>query len=199
MLKTGKMEIHQEVHIDDLDLIVQGDLLRKVGTNEEDSATSEELLLAGYVVDVPLSFKGSWIRVGIWNADDGIVEMVPVHVPFGSVLVRCNTLPHSGNYGSPGNTRFHAQLRIVRKDTRSDNKRLGYIRMMNTYMNDLVRSEDGWKVKWESTFQDEANRPVESSRWSKFASKRAGTATADLPTDTTDDELYHSCNRPCHG
>ena len=97
----------------DLDLIVQGDLLRKVVTNEEDSATSEELLLAGYVVDVPLSFEGSWIRVGIWNADDGVVEMVPVHVPFGSVLVRCNTLPHSGNYGSPGNTRFHAQLRIV--------------------------------------------------------------------------------------
>ena len=113
MLKTGKMEIHQEVHIDDLDLIIQGDLLRKVVTNEEDSATSEELLLAGYVVDVPLSFEGSWIRVGIWNADDGVVEMVPVHVPFGSVLVRCNTLPHSGNYGSPGNTRFHAQLRIV--------------------------------------------------------------------------------------
>ena len=71
ILKMGKMEIHQEVHIDYYDLIMDGDLLRKVVTNQEDSATLEEWLRAGYVVDVPLSFEGAWYRVGIWNRRRG--------------------------------------------------------------------------------------------------------------------------------
>ena len=58
--------------------------------------------------------NGAW-RKGSVEAQEGlqdqgwwVLEMRPVFIPVGGMLGRSNTLFHSGNYGSPGNCRFHA-------------------------------------------------------------------------------------------
>ena len=54
-LKTGAVQIHQELHIDDADLIENGGILEKVVHGDLDQIKAREWLEAGYVVDMPLS------------------------------------------------------------------------------------------------------------------------------------------------
>ena len=49
------------------------------------------------VVDMPLSNEGSWLRISEFNEEKNEVTIVPVYIPFGQLIVRQNTLPHSGS------------------------------------------------------------------------------------------------------
>ena len=48
-------------------------------------------------------------------------------VPFWMMLVRSNMLLHSGCYGLPGNTRFHAQVRMRSGGVPPAGDSLGYM------------------------------------------------------------------------
>jgi hypothetical protein len=50
-----------------------------------------------------------------------------VFIPFGSCLIRSASVFHSGHYGLPGNTRFHAIL-FIKEHTRMNTRVLGYLR-----------------------------------------------------------------------
>jgi hypothetical protein len=52
--------------------------------------------------------------------------MAYVYIPFGSMGIRPMCLQHSGHYGSPGNTRFHATF-YIRGKTEHNTKELGYL------------------------------------------------------------------------
>ena len=99
-LKTGAMQIHQELHIDDADLIENGRILERVVKGDLDQIKAKEWLEAGYVVDMPMSREGSWLRIGLFDEEKNEVKIVPVYIPFGQLIVRHNTLPHSGKLTS---------------------------------------------------------------------------------------------------
>ena len=64
------MQIHQELHIDDADLIENGGILEKVVKGDLDQIKAREWLEAGYVVDMPLSDEGSWLRIGVFDMEE---------------------------------------------------------------------------------------------------------------------------------
>ena len=150
-LKTGARQIHQEMHIDDRDLIEDGGILEKVVKGELDKIKAREWLEAGYVVDMPLSEEGSWLRISEFNEEKNEVTIVPTYKPFGQLIVRHNTLPHSGNYGRPGNTRIHCVLKI-RGKSRTHTRELGYVRLFNDKKCMPLRrgKREEWKVRWEN-------------------------------------------------
>ena len=85
-LKTGAMQIHQELHIDDADLIENGGILEKVVSGDLDQIKAKEWLEAGYVVDMPLSEEGSWLRIGVFDKEKNEVRIVPVYMAFRAAL-----------------------------------------------------------------------------------------------------------------
>ena len=140
LLKSGKSAVHQELHIDDKDLMKEGETLQKALLGEYDSISAIEWLNCGYVIDMPLTKEGSWLRIAVPDKETKQFRMEIVFIPFGSFIVRSMCLFHSGHYGSPGNTRFHATLCIRNKKTNT--AELGYIRMLKTI------GFGDWKIKW---------------------------------------------------
>jgi hypothetical protein len=124
ILKTGRREVHQALHIDNRDLMGSPFLERILGGDYE-SITDKEWLNGGYVIDLPLSAEGSWLRVAIPDATKKKFTIEWVFIPFGSFVIRSAALFHSGHYGSPGNTRFHAVVFV--SGTKTNTSELGYI------------------------------------------------------------------------
>ena len=62
IIRQGAYPIHQSLHVDN-HLALNNPILRKMYFNEE--MTADEWLKLGYVVDLPLSQEGSWLRVAI--------------------------------------------------------------------------------------------------------------------------------------
>jgi hypothetical protein len=122
IIKTGSSSFHQDLHIDNGDLLNKEVYERMV--KDPHSVSPTEWLEAGYVIDLPLSKEGCWIRIAVPVRDD--IVMTYVYIPFGSMGIRPMCLQHSGHYGSPGNTRFHATF-YIRGKTEHNTKELGYL------------------------------------------------------------------------
>ena len=172
MLKTGCREVHQELHLDEIDLMQDKEamtIMAQVASGEADKLTAFDWLKAGYVVDIPLSYEGACYRIGVMNANEGKIEMKIVHVPFGGMLVRSNTLFHSGNYGSPGNSRFHGQFKMRTGGIESGGIKLGYARFLNKKyaLAKLSKEGKGWRVVWSDKFKGEKTREPSMKRWTE--------------------------------
>jgi hypothetical protein len=149
ILKQGKMPVHQELHLDNA-RVADWDITKRIWLGED--VTAEEWLKCGYVVDMPLSTEGSWLRVAIPDPTTKTFYIDWVYVPYGSFLVRSMALFHSGHYGSPGNTRYHATFSI--QETRVDAGGLLYFK----YLRDKEGFED-WKLRWKQTVPKDCRRP----------------------------------------
>ena len=57
-IKTGATQIHQEMHIDDRDLIKSGGILEKVVKGDLDKIKAKEWLEAGHDVTCPCRMRG---------------------------------------------------------------------------------------------------------------------------------------------
>jgi hypothetical protein len=148
ILKTGKSAGHQELHVDDFSLL-KIDGFERANSGSYQNMQSEDWLRCGYVVDMPLSREGSWLRVAIPEPEKENFRLDLVYVPFGSLLVRSMCLLHSGNYGSPGNTRFHATVQVQERDPPVDTNQLGYIRSFQQ-----IESICNWSVKWNPSIKE---------------------------------------------
>jgi hypothetical protein len=137
ILKQGKKPVHQALHLDDN--VMDWDIAKRIWLGEEVSA--EEWLKCGYVIDLPLSEEGSWLRVAIPNLKKKTFDMDWVFIPYGSFLIRSVALFHSGHYGSPGNTRFHATFSV--QDTSLHTSNLTYFRGMGG-----IPEFENWKLRW---------------------------------------------------
>jgi hypothetical protein len=149
ILKTGKSAGHQELHVDDISLI-KTDEFEKANSGEYLNMSPDDWLNCGYVVDMPLSREGSWLRIAVPEPGFKNFRMELVHIPFGSLLVRSMCLLHSGHYGSPGNTRFHATVQVDRTTHFPDTNQLGYIRCIQD-----VKTFVNWTVKWNPLIKEE--------------------------------------------
>jgi hypothetical protein len=82
-----------------------------------------------------------------------------VFIPYGSFLIRSVTLFHSGHYGSPGNTRFHATFSLKNTAVHSNNL---------TYFRDLGDTQPafaGWKLRWHPKVPEDCRSPDGYSRY----------------------------------
>jgi hypothetical protein len=105
-IKSGRRaSVHQSLHIDNKDLLFSS-FMEAVLAGKHHSLTPLQWMSAGYVIDMPLSKEGGYLRVAVPNPAKERFELNWLHIPFGSFVVRNNALFHSGHYGSPGNTRF---------------------------------------------------------------------------------------------
>ena len=80
-----------------------------------------------------MSEEGSWLRIGVFDKEKNEVRIVPVYIPFGQLIVRHNTLPHSGNYGRPGNTRVHCVLKLP-GEKKTNTSELGYVNLATNHL-----------------------------------------------------------------
>jgi hypothetical protein len=138
ILKQGMRPTHQALHLDND--IMKWDIAKRIWLGEE--VSPEEWLKCGYVIDLPLSREGSWLRVAIPNAKTESFDMDWVFIPYGSFLIRSVALFHSGHYGNPGNTRFHATFSMENTSVHSD--KLSYFRKLGVSQPDFA----GWKLRW---------------------------------------------------
>ena len=165
-----------QLHLDEIGLIEneedQGILLDIIQGNAE-SLDAIDWLRAGYVIDIPFSYEGACYRIGTMNPKTGEIEIMPVFVPFGSMLVRSNTLFHSGSYGSPGNSRFHGQFRMREGGIMSNNTSLGYARFLNKQdaFKNLTPRGEGWRVRWKAGYNSEAKQEPSLERWTQGPTK----------------------------
>ncbi len=148
ILKTGKSAGHQELHVDDINLF-KTDGFERANSGSYQNMKPEDWLRCGYVVDMPLSREGSWLRVAVPEREKKNFRLDLVFVPFGSLLVRSMCLLHSGNYGSPGNTRFHATVQVQERNPPVDTSQLGYIRSFQQ-----MESFCDWSVKWNPSIKE---------------------------------------------
>ena len=159
VIKTGSRQFHQDLHIDNSDLIGTA-FLEKTLLHKYSALPNIDWLRAGYLIDLPLSREGSWLRVAVpcdVPVPSESASSVPkykksfvvhmVYIPFGSFLVRSSALFHSGHYGSPGNTRFHAMCFV--KGATTNSKYLGYLTKITAPNCGSVAA--GWGCQWADT------------------------------------------------
>ena len=195
IIKTGKASVHQDLHIDNIGLLGTT-FLESVLKGEFDTITPLQWLQAGYVVDMPLSREGAFLRIAVPDPVKKVFVMDWLFIPFGSFVVRSNALFHSGHYGSPGNTRLHAMVFYKGSPTRATE--LGYLKKL-TSMSNKSTIASGWGLAWkkgiEVKFQDAADVmnytnlkdiPVKKSRASRYQKELA----VRLPCDLLESYLY---------
>ncbi|KAG9300901.1 hypothetical protein G9A89_002953 [Geosiphon pyriformis] len=156
ILKQGLRPVHQALHIDN-SCIVDWNITKRIWFREE--VSPEEWMKCGYVIDLPLSEEGSWLRVAIPDPNTKAFVMDWIFVPYGSFLVRSSALFHSGHYGSPGNTRFHATFSI--QGTNVAATELEYLRDLGT-KTDFT----GWTLKWNKEVPESCRGPDGYQRYS---------------------------------
>ena len=152
VIQTGASSINQDLHIDSKGIIDEAttgqmNVIKgkwKDGSSKEAKGMQDSYLNGGYVVDIPLSYEGSWLRIAVPNEKDKTFTMQWVYVPFGRALVRSVMLFHGGHYGSPGNTRFHCTMNL--RGSLEGEKNLGYIQYLA--QGKAKRMFQGWKLKW---------------------------------------------------
>jgi hypothetical protein len=170
LIKTGTTAIHQTLHIDNKD-ILHNEIAHRVWLGKP--VTPLELLRLGYVVDIPLSKEGSWIRIAVPHADKNKFVMHWIFVPLGCALVRNNSLWHNGNYGSPGNSRVHGTFGIEAA-IKVDTQYIGYFSHLAS-----VQEFKDWTLEWEPSLHHPLSKGPDgyryiTERWSAF--KRMGTS-----------------------
>ena len=152
--------IHQALHVDNSHVMDWNCTMKIMGGMP---CSAEEWLKCGYVVDLPLSQEGSWIRLAIPDKATQTFVMHWVYIPYGSMLIRSMSVFHSGHYGSPGNFRYHATFTVGR--TKLDSSKL-------LYLHGLFHGErkvlfDKWKLAWDPKFPEscQAADGYESVSW----------------------------------
>ena len=154
-IQSGASCINQDLHIDSKDILdnaYAGHMKALKGMwKDGDTKQAKELVqsyqAAGYVVDIPLSCEGSWLRIAIPDQANKTFTMKWVYVPFGRALVRSMLLFHGGHYGSPGNTRFHCTMTFGGELV--GEKELGYIQFLAK--DKTKRTFQDWKLQWAPT------------------------------------------------
>jgi hypothetical protein len=142
---------------------------------------------AGYVVDMPLSREGSFLRIAVPDPVKKVFVMDWLFIPFGSFVVRSNALFHSGHYGSPGNTRLHAMVFDKGAPTRAT--QLGYLRKLTSMpKKSTIASE--WDLAWKEgitkEFHDASNVMNYSTDDITVKKSRASRYQRELASDPSD-------------
>jgi hypothetical protein len=166
IIRQGRNPIHQSLHIDN-PLIIdneQASIVNKIYEGEEE-VTAAEWLQLGYVVDMPLSQEGSWLRVAVPNPEKKMFIMHWIYIPYGSMLIRSMALLHGGHYGDPGNCRYHGTFTMF--DTIIETKILGHIDQM-CKSKKMDYSE--WGLAWNTNIPPEGYGPdgyrrIKCERW----------------------------------
>jgi hypothetical protein len=118
-----------------------------------EEVSAEEWMKCGYVIDLPLSEEGSWLRVAIPDPKTKTFFMDWVFIPYGSFLIRSVALFHSGHYGSLGNTRFHATFSV--KNTSVHSNILTYFKKLGEKQPEFA----GWKLRWNPNVPEDCRSP----------------------------------------
>ena len=142
IIRQPKEPIHQALHVDNKDTVdwrCTQKILRGGG-----GCSPEEWLKCGYVVDMPMSQEGSWIRLAIPDEKKKTFVMHWVYIPYGSMLIRSMSVFHSGHYGSPGNCRYHATFTVG--NTTLDSSKLLYLHGL--FHGDKDSDFNEWKLEW---------------------------------------------------
>jgi hypothetical protein len=113
VIESGIRGLFQSIHVDVRKLL--DTILFKKAVKEFDALTKNELWDLRYVMDMPLSQEGAWLRVVKSRPEEKTFYMHLVHCPFGSFILRSGSLLHGGHLGSPGNMRFHALIAPITK------------------------------------------------------------------------------------
>jgi hypothetical protein len=140
VIKQGKKPVHQGLHLDNVE-IMDWKITKKILLGELNTVTPEEWLKCGYVMDMPLSEEGAWIRVAIPDPVTKVFRIEWVFVPLGCFLLRSQALYHSGHYGGPGNTRYHGTFSVQGAVVESSN--LGHFHRLEE-----LGGFEGWKLQW---------------------------------------------------
>jgi hypothetical protein len=144
LLKSGIRTTHQELHVDN-PAVLENKTVHKIWKGE--SLSADDYLKLGYVVDLPLSQEGLWLRVAVPDPKKMVFVLHWVYVPFGCMLIRHISVWHSGHYGSPGNSRLHGTFSVEGGEkVKADS--LGYLRKL---AKDANSDFAGWKLEWHST------------------------------------------------
>ena len=176
----------QAIHIDDK-TILEWNITSKIWMGEV--VALEEWLHCGYVIDLPLSKEGSWLRVAIPDPKNKQFLMEWIMVPFGCFLVRSMALWHSGHSGSTGNTRFHATFTVDDKNRKADSAHLAYFYKLGH--NPLFH---GWKLAWSDKVPPECRNSKGYLRHPDSANnKRFGAGYFNKGVKMAEDgKFYHS-------
>jgi hypothetical protein len=140
IIRQGAHPIHQSLHLDNANLL-DAEIVKRFYSGEK--LTPQEWLKLGFVIDMPLSKEGLWIRVATPCAKDRVFSIHWVYVPYGSMLIRSMALLHSGHYGSPGNCRYHGTFTVAATDL--DTKHLGFLTQMTE---GRVCDFSDWSLEW---------------------------------------------------
>ena len=161
VITTGAVPVHQDLHIDNKHIIDKADKETFKAIQGLDlHQASETFITNGYVVDVPLTREGSWLRVALPKADRKTFEMDWVHVPFGNAMVRSMLLFHGGHYGTPGNTRFHCTYTLAGNEVAD--KDLGYIQYLG--QGKAGETFGNWKLQWKPGKCRDPHKPDPSGK-----------------------------------
>jgi hypothetical protein len=143
LLRQGCRNIHQVMHLDNYSVSTDSNgIWLKYAKEGITKLNMDELIKQGVVVDMPLSPKGSYVRIAVPDPASKTFVINWVFVPFGFVLVRSMLLMHGGHYGDPGDTRFHATL--IPNTTPRDVTKLLYIYEAVGTDPELRK----WKMQW---------------------------------------------------
>jgi len=164
IIRQGAHPIHQSLHLDNANLL-DDDTVKRFYSGEE--LTPQEWLKLGFVIDMPLSKEGLWIRVAPPCAKERVFSMHWVYVPYGSMLIRSMALLHSGHYGSPGNCRYHGTFTVAHTDL--DTKHLGFLTQMTK---GRVCDFSDWSLEWSPNIPEEGRsadgyRHLVCKEWTK--------------------------------
>jgi hypothetical protein len=158
IIKTGTTAILQSLHIDNKD-IMDNEVALRIWNNEK--VKPLDLLRLGYVIDMPLSDEGEWIRVAYPDPDNPTVFIIDwLFVPNGCALVRNDALFHGGHSGNPGNSRYHATF-TIKDGIEVDTKYLGYF-------TDFAKKEafKDFRLRWhDSLLGDTLKTSADGYRW----------------------------------
>jgi hypothetical protein len=152
--------VHQALHVDNVGAVHLMSSLLMNG----DTLTPEDWLKCGYVIDIPLSQEGSWLRIAVPDHKKKEFVIHWAFVPFGSVLIRSMATFHGGHYGSPGNCRFHATFTMGSASV--DNHQLAYLHGFGH--GDADGAFKDWKLKWSDSIPEHCQHAAgyENILWS---------------------------------
>jgi hypothetical protein len=158
IIRQPRAPLHQALHVDNSE-VLNWNCTRKIITGQD--CSPEEWLKCGYVIDLPLSQEGSWIRLAIPDKHTKTFVLHWVYIPYGSMLIRSLAVFHSGHYGRPGNCRYHATFTVG--NTTVDASQILYLR-------GLLGEKSwfqGWKLAWNQSIPESCQGPdgYESVSW----------------------------------
>jgi hypothetical protein len=152
ILRQGTECLHQDLHLDNYTTDIDG-VTERIWREEEVSA--EDWLKCGYVIDMPLSEEGSWLRVAVPDPGNTTFVINWVFIPYGSFLVRSTALFHGGHYGSPGSVRLHAIFSVKEGAVMGETRKLAYHHSLAS----KIQGFENWKLSWNNTVDESCRGP----------------------------------------